>query len=203
MKRYKLFGMISAIVLLLMLGGFAFAGGAIPDLKDPAAAEAENTFQFRGGIRWDMTPEQVQAAEPQPMIERSQEQWSVMYTQSGVDVSRFHADLVFMFQLRQLKMITYDFGTGKTAADFGYLSGALSAVYGEQAEPEAMEIVNTMDRIYPGYYTEERLNHVQGWTAADGTRIYLYYYAEDAFAVLYVCPDMAQAGREGYVTDGL
>ena len=65
---------------------------------------------------------------------------------------------------------------------------------------EAAVIVGIMDQIYPGYYTADKLRNQQVWTASDGTLIYLYYYAENAYAILYVC---AGGGQTVYVTTGL
>ncbi len=199
MKRLK-----QAMVLCICMAvcwSCAAGEGAIPFQR---GEEPSGTgFVFRGGITWGMAPEQVQAAENTEMIERSQDEWSVLYSRQKVSVSRFTADLVFMFHRAGLKMITYDFGPDAGAGSYGYLTGALSSVYGDSDLPEGTEIVRVMDRIYPGYYTPDRLKEIRGWTAADGTRVYLYYYGESAYAILYVSPDTAGAGDGVYVTDGL
>ena len=126
-----------------------------------------------------------------------------VYSQQPVEVSRFHADLVYMFHQNQLKMITYDFGQEGTGSDFQYLQGALAAVYGEMREADAGEVVQLMDQIYPGYYSEPLLQQVCGWTAEDGTPIYLYYYADGAFAILYASAEIAQPGAGQYMINGL
>ena len=137
------------------------------------------------------------------MVERKQGDWSILYTQSRVEVSRYFADLVYMFYQDQLKMITYDFGRDAGDGSFSYLEGALSSVYGEMTEAEAGEVIRVMDQIYPGYYTEGLLDRVRGWTAADGTLIYLYYYGAEAFAILYVSPGTGAPGSGSYITTGL
>ena len=119
-----------------------------------------------------------------------------------VEVSRYFADLVYMFRDDGLKMIQYDFGTKGSDADFLYLTGALDSVYGEHDEPEATEIVRLMDQIYPTYYQAESIVNRKGWTAADGTRIYLFYYSAGAYTILYANPADGAAQRN-YVTTGL
>ena len=73
------------------------------------ATPAPEDFRFRDGIRWGMTQEQVRALESENMVERSNQEWSVMVTTEKVAVSRFTADLVFMFRrnrkLKQLEIL--------------------------------------------------------------------------------------------------
>lgn len=195
-------GILLAGVLWVLLAGCGAAEGAVPDLRTPESVPT-GVFQFRNGITWGMTPEQVQTIEQTPMIERKQDLWSVLYTRSRVEVSRYSADLVFMFRENSLKMITYDFGTTAGDGSYGYLIGALSEVYGEGLTPDAAQIVTLMDQIYPGFYTAERLTNPHGWLADDGTRVYLYYYAEGAFAILYASPEMNTPGSGGFITNGL
>lgn len=189
--------------LCLMAAGTASAEGAVPNLWKTEEPDASGSFRFRGGITWGMTADQVQQTERTPMIERTQDQWAILYTQNRVEVSRFTADLVFMFRENSLKMITYDFGTGTGDSSYGYLVGALSAVYGEGMTPEAAQIVALMDQIYPGFYTAEGLKNPHQWIAGDGTVIYLYYYADGAYAILYASPDMTAPGSGNYNTSGL
>ena len=73
------------------------------------ATPAPNAFRFRNGIRWGMSREQVKALENEPMNERIMQAWAVMLTEGKVSVSRFAADLVFMFHEDKLMMITYEF----------------------------------------------------------------------------------------------
>ena len=190
-------------MLCLTAAGCAAAESAVPNPWKAETAATAGSFQFRGGITWGMTAEQVQQLEQTPMIERTQEQWAVLYTQNRVEVSRFTADLVFMFRENSLKMITYDFGTGAGDSSYGYLVGALSDVYGEGTAPESSQIVALMDQIYPGFYTADGLKNPHEWVAADGTVIYLYYYADGAYAILYAGPEMTIPGSGHYNTNGL
>ena len=201
-KRVFLSLMLWALILVqgaLLPAGSVLADGAIPNLRDTPAPSA-GIFSFRGGVHWNMSREQVRALEPIELTERNQDGWSVLLPLSPVEVSLYRADLVYMFYNDRLKMITYDFGAGKSEAEYQYLTGALDTVYGSHTEPSAADIVGVMDQIYPGYYIAGRLLNRRGWKAGDDTLIYQYYYAENAFAILYVCAGDAPAA---YVTTGL
>lgn len=194
-----------AVVLLaaLLSPAAACAEGVIPDFWGvPTQTPEPAGFFFRGGIMWNMTREQVRSLEPFELTERTNESWSVLIPLSPVEVSRYQADLVYMFNEDQLKMIQYDFGSGGTAYDFAYLTGALNTVYGEHEEPEAAEIVRLMDQIYPTYYREEMITNRSRWTAGDGTCIYQFYYSPGAYTILYANPEDGTA-QGGYVTTGL
>ena len=186
----KCFSLVLAACILISSSG-ALAGGAIPNFlagstATPSPAAPSSTFfSFRGGIQWNMPRETVQALESVELMEQNRDSWSILLSLSKVTVSRYTADLVYMFYNDQLKMISYDFGTGSSPADFQYLTGALDSVYGDHADPSPEDIIGVMDQIYPGYYSAERLTLRRGWRA-EGTLIYLYYYAENAFAILYV-----------------
>ncbi len=191
----------AALALCVLLPPGVSSGGAIPNLRDtPTAAPASGAFSFRGGVRWNMSRDEVRALETVELTERNQDGWSVLLPLSRVDVSRYQADLVYMFYNDRLKMITYDFGAGLSEADYRYLTGALDSVYGDHTEPSAEDIIGIMDQIYPGYYTADRLVNRRGWRPGEDTLIYQYYYAENAYAILYVCAGDAPAS---YVTTGL
>ena len=196
--------MMALIILSLIMSSSAFAAdGALPDMGESQTLQASDVFTFRNGIRWNASSAEVQALEPVPMIERTKDMWSVLYPQSRVEVSMYFADMTFMFYQNQLKMISYDFGSDSASGSYQYLTGALTSVYGQNTETDPLEIVSAMDRIYPGYYTAERLSQVYGWRSGDGTGIYLYYYADNSFAILYVSPDIISSGTGNYVTTGL
>ena len=159
------------------------------------ATPAPNAFRFRDGIRWGMNEQQVKALETVPMQERATQTWSIMLTDGKVPVSCFTADLVFMFRENRLMMISYEFLKG-AQGNFIYLSEALSTVYGIKSEVEPQKIKVLMDAIDPNHYKTELITQACGWTAADGTSVYLYYYSPEDFAITYVSPDI-------YKTDGL
>ena len=180
-------------------GVIPYLWGAPAETETPAPSAS---FFFRGGIQWNMTREQVRALEPIELTERNNESWSVLIPLMPVEVSRYTADLVYMFREDQLKMIQYDFGATNSAADFLYLTGALDTVYGEHEEPEVSEIVSLMDQIYPTYYRAESITGQAAWTAGDGTRIYKFYYSPGAYTILYANPGDGLASGN-YVTTGL
>ncbi len=189
--------------LLVIRAAAGAPEGVIPNMWAQEPATPAPAFSFRGGITWNMTREQVRSLESGlEMTERSQGNWAVLYPLSQVEVSRFRADLVYMFYADQLKMITYDFGSGGTVSDYTYLTGALDSVYGDHAEPDSSVVVSIMDQIYPGYYSAGNLHSVRSWTAGEDTWIYLYYYTQTAYGILYVNA-AGGAGSGSYVTKGL
>ena len=178
---------------------------AIPTAVPAAPTEppAPGSFTIRNGIRWNMSAQEVQIAEGQQMVPRINGEWSILYPPGKVEVSRYTADLVFMFWNDRLKMITYTFGADAANGTFAYLTGALTAVYGEEMQSEPAEIVAVMNLINPGYYRPEQLSQVHGWAAADGTRVYLYHYSDAGFEILYAAGDVAKPGSGNYNTNGL
>ncbi len=188
----------------LLLMSSAAADGFFPNLWGQATATPAPAFSFRGGVAWDMSRQQVRAAEPAlEMIERSQGDWSILYPTSQVEVSRYRADLVYMFYGDRLKMINYDFGSSGTSADYAYLTGALDAVYGDHTEADSSVVVSIMDQINSGYYSASSLHSVLNWTAGSDTWIYLYYYSQTAYGILYVNAGAGTAPAASYVTTGL
>ncbi len=178
----------------------ATATPAQTETQAPTATPAPGAFRFREGIRWGMSPKQVRALESEEMTERSLQDWSIMVTTEKVAVSRFTADLVFMFHQEKLEMITYEFQRRDAEADFSYLAGALTSLYGEKAEASADRVKILMDAIYPGRYRLDQIREPWSWTLPDGTGVYLYWYSGEAFAIMYASPE---AGGGFYQTNGL
>ena len=96
-------------------------------------------------------------------------------------------------------MISYEFQQA-TKDDYLYLTGALSSVYGEKTDADPLKIKALMDSINPNRYKAELISEAVLWETGDGTSVYLYYYSADAFAVLYVSPEL---GSRIYQTNGL
>ena len=160
-------------------------------------------FSFRNGVSWAMTLQQVQAIENVPMKQVPSSDWSVLISESPVQVSRFQADLVYIFYQDALRMITYEFQQNEsTSLNYQYLTGALCSVYGESKDANPIVVKSWMDRIYQNYYQLEQMHDVREWTAEDGTSIFLYYFKNETFAILYVCP-VTGNGNNGYDTNGL
>lgn len=178
--------------------------GTIPSIRETLQTEQEvKAFSFRNGIRWDMTTEQIRALENVPMTDRSSSEWSVMITAEKVKVSRFTADLVFMFYQDQLKMITYEFQSDGSTLDYQYLLGALCSVYGESQNADGIVIKRMMDQIYPDRYRTDWIREGKMWSLADGTHIFLYFFSSNAYAILYTCPQLTVQNTGGYEVDGL
>lgn len=204
MSRRIRAGMILTL-MILTIGCCGFAeSGTIPSIRETIQAEPDpKAFSFRNGISWNMDNQQVRTLENVAMNERASDDWSVMVTNEPVPVSRFSADLVFMFYQNRLKMITYEFRSDGSTLNYQYLLGALCSVYGESRNAEPAVIRSMMDRIYPGRYREDWIRESFMWTTPDGTHIFLYYFSADAYAILYTSPELTFQGSGGYETNGL
>ncbi len=170
-----------------------------PVTPSPAPAVPYGVFTFRGGATWNMTPEQVIATENVGLTRMANGSWTVLF-QERAAVSSYTAQLVYMFRDSLLQMINYDFVAGANAGDYAYLSEALSSVYGAPESANTVDIYAAMNQVDPGRYRVSALRDARVWHTADGTGIFLYWYSEDAYAILYVSP-AAAAGT--YNTAGL
>ena len=195
---------IICLLLMAPVTGTAEEAGNIPSIRETMQTEQTVTaFSFRNGIGWNMSMDQIKTLEPVPMAERSSNDWSVMVTSEQVQVSRFQADLVFMFWQDKLKMITYEFQADASKLNYQYLLGALCSVYGDSHEAQPAAIKSMMDRIYPDRYRADWIREAHAWTAADGTNLFLYYFSANAYAILYVSPELTVQGGGGYEINGL
>ncbi len=199
---------ISLLIAILLFAASTCTGtaesGTIPSIRETMQSESEvQPFSFRGGIGWNMDMQQVKLLENSPMEERSSTEWSIMINSEPVTVSRFTADLVFMFYQNQLKMITYEFQSGASTLNYQYLLGALSSVYGDSVDTDGLVIKSMMDRIYPDRYRGDWIREGHMWTAKDGTHIFLYYFSANAYAILYTCPELTVRSTGGYDVNGL
>ncbi len=196
------------IVLTVLLTAAVCPGmaesGTIPSIRESMQTEPDvQPFSFRNGIGWNMDMQEVRLMESSPMEERSATEWSFVINSVPVTVSRFTADLVFMFYQNQLKMITYEFQSGASVLNFQYLLGALSSVYGDSVDTEGSVIKGMMDRIYPDRYRGDWIRDGHMWTAKDGTHIFLYYFSANTYAILYTCPELTVQSTGGYDVNGL
>ena len=195
------------ILAAAVTAGAAEQVGNIPSIRETMQTEQQTQtvtpFSFRNGIGWNMSMEQVKTLETVSMTERSSSDWSVMVTAEQVPVSRFQADLVFMFWQDKLKMITYEFQADASKLNYQYLLGALCSVYGDSREAQPAVIKSMMDRIYPDRYRADWIREAHAWTAPDGTNLFLYYFSANAYAILYVTPELTVQGGGTYETNGL
>ena len=203
MKKGLALLIITALACGMICPGTA-ESGTIPSIRETIQTETEvQPFSFRGGIGWNMDMQQVRLLEISPMEERSSTELSIMINSEPVTVSRFTADLVFMFYQNQLKMITYEFQSGASTLNFQYLLGALSSVYGDSVNAEGTVIKSMMDRIYPDRYRGDWIREGHMWTSRDGTHIFLYYFSANAYAILYTSPELTVRSTGGYDVNGL
>lgn len=206
MKKRKALLILIILSMTFSLMGAEAEGTGTSSIRDMVMTE-KKPFSFRNGISWGMNPQQVSVIENIPMEQRSSTEWSVMVPTEKVQVSRFYADLVYMFYQNALRMINYEFQeerngqTDPRSLNYQYLTGALCSVYGESREANPAVIKSWMDRIYQDYYQQEKIHDALEWTAEDGTVIFLYYFSDTSFAILYVCP--SNGGGSGYDTNGL
>ena len=98
-------------------------------------------------------------------------------------------------------MITYEFTKDCSTLNFQYLTGALCSLYGESNAANPLVVKGWMDRIYQNYYQQDQIHNALEWTAEDGTKIFLYYFTAETYAILYVCP--TTNGNGNYDTSGL
>ena len=200
MNRKRIAAALLALALILVSAQAAAESGGISTIRDLVMGE-KKAFSFRSGVAWGMTPEQVAATEDLAMEQRTSSDWAVMITAEPAQVSRFSADLVYIFYQNALRMITYQFQQDCSTLNYQYLTGALSVKYGDGKEASPAVIKGWMDRIYQNYYRQDLIRNALEWSAEDGTSIFLYYYTESAYAILYVCPVSGGAGS--YDTNGL
>ena len=195
----------SALIMGLSLMMAISAGFAednhIPTIREQFTIE-QQPFSFRNGVQWGMTPDLVRTIETESMTERGKGEWFVMMTDEQVPVSRFTADLIFIFQNQTLKMITYEFQEDATILNYQYLIGALTSVYGEAQDASPETIKQLMDLIYPDRFRTERIREQKVWNYTDGTHVYLYYFADSNYAILYTSPEFS-AQNNGYEINGL
>ena len=198
---------IASVLLCFFLTAFTITGvfcesGAGSSIRDLVLTVEKKQFSFRNGITWAMNPQQITLIENIPMKQSASSEWSVLISESPVQVSRFSADLVYMFNRGALRMITYEFTQDCSTLNYQYLTGALCSLYGDLHTANPAIIKGWMDLVYQNYYNAEYIQQAAEWTAEDGTHIFLYYFKPEAYAILYVCPQSGEnAGR--YDTNGL
>ena len=128
----KLFALLCALLLLAVSCG--------------ALAEDAPIFNFRNGVRWEMTPEQVTACEgAEPDVSREEgTQTGVQYLKVGV--SKYSAQLIYMFRDNQLKLAMYGIAD-TTEDDYAYLDNALVSLYGAHADMDGTVVIEAVSAI--------------------------------------------------------
>ena len=139
MKRIS-FSILLCVLLLLAISGASAENTGVSSFREMMTEK--KTFTFRNGVTWGMNTQQVSVVENVPMEQYSSNDWSVLMTSAPVRVSRFSADLVYIFYQDALRMITYEFRTDCSSLNFQYLTGALCSVYGESMEEYIQTVTN-------------------------------------------------------------
>ena len=194
--------MLCMLIIILAACGAAAESGSTGSIRDLVITEEKKPFSFRNGITWAMNQQQVSAIENIPMKQMSSSEWAVLISESPVQVSRFYADLVYIFRQDALRMITYEFTKDCSTLNYQYLTGALCSLYGDSQDANPIVIKGWMDRIFPDHYVQDQIHYAKEWTAEDGTAIFQYYFTADSYGILYVCPTTNGNGG-GYDTNGL
>ena len=157
----KLFALLCALLLLTVSCG--------------ALAEDAPIFNFRNGVRWEMTPEQVTACEgAEPDVSREEgTQTGVQYLKVGV--SKYSAQLIYMFRDNQLKLDMYGIAD-TTEDDYAYLDNALVSLYGAHADIDGTVVIEAVSAILQEDPTENYLDAYSTysiWQLEEGTVIFL------------------------------
>ena len=89
-----------------------------------------------------------------------------------------------------MQIATYDFNRiddENVSAVYDYLVSAMSSVYGESTQADPSVIVELMDCIIEGVYTESDISYAVTWQT-DSVNIYHFYYDDDQFVIMYTSP---------------
>ena len=179
------------LAMILMLSCSALSEGA--------------PFTFRNGVQFGMSMDQVIACEGSEPGEHDflteDSPWECLEWYD-VPVSRFSAQLNYIFNGDQLKLAVYDFYNRLHAdsGDVDYLKAAIDEVYGEGVISEPEEILAIMNMLVPGLYNLDSFDYRYIWRL-DGVRVFLLSYEnERSYSLMYVSDTMASSE---YDTHGL
>lgn len=155
-----------------------------------ALAEPAQGFVFRNGITWGMTYADASAAEGRECdyVHQFDGGCSLAYY-TAVTVSRYTADMGFIFWDDALRLTVYDFiylGIADENGDdpFAYLLGAMESSYGAPAAADPVDAAAVINHVSEGLYAPEELTDVYEWNLAD-TVIYMLRYPNDSFCIVY------------------
>ncbi len=203
------------LLCLALLPGMALAARA-ETAADEEASEEAYAFTFRGGVQWEMSAEEVRTAEAEWSEAHSVEeeepqeaamgQWTAL-GYAGAPVSKFKANLLIYLLLDdRLESITYDFSqlpAEELSDTFNYLVGALGSVYGELEAADKRNLLDFLDSVNKGFYTEEDIRNCMLRTLPDGTLVYIFYYSSAEFCIMYVNGAFDPSQVDKYETSGL
>ena len=160
----------SLLCLFLLLNCCAvFAEQAEGSAEPPET----DRFIFRDGVRWGMSEEEVIALEGEEKNRNVESGFSALLYEN-VEVSKYRGMLGYAFLRDQLVFSAY----GIEDADeemFAYLKTALEAVYGNESEESAKELIPALNLLTGKDFNAENLWRLPLviWKAAGDTRICL------------------------------
>ena len=187
MKKIKTLLLITLILIMTASAVSALASGTPP-------------FSFRNGVCFGMSAQeiiQLEAANSQV----EQDAWdttdmsgqapglSLLMAQTMVKVSTYDATLGYFLSNDRMQGAAYDF---PICTDDMYqdLTAALSAVYGDSQRLSFDVLVQDLQRLVPSVYDNAPSGYgVRAWQLENVT-IYLFYYDDDMFGILYLNPDL-------------
>lgn len=183
--------LIFAIVVTLLVPALVFAESEMP---------VSSKFDFRNGITWGLSIEEVTALESgEASIESVEPNKLVSY--NHMSVSEYSVPLSYVFQNDSLISVLYYF-EDYTLRDYFYLAAALSSKYGEPIAPD----INRQLTLFQLLGIEDEYSErITNWELADGTYICLFAPDEDAdeFVLMYFDEDSLMLKNKAYNTTGL
>ena len=150
------------------------------------AAHADTAaFNFRNGITWGMTSADISGIEGRECdIEYSFDNEHFIQFYENTSVSKYAADMQFVFWDDLLRLAAYDFHGTADDGSFTYLVNAMDSTYGASAEADAAKICDVLNHVVPDLYLPNELTECRVWELAD-TSIYMFCYPENSFAIVY------------------
>lgn len=178
-----------------------------------AAADSVQTFEFRNGVTWNMGSREVLESEEIQEYTEEIETDEIMngvevVMLSDVEVSKFNADLSYVFIEDSLQMCLYELTMDEKEA--AYLTGALKTKYGQLPVETNEFLYGMMCRLVPDVYGEENpFGNGLCWHLPDGTVIQLVPVKESGdYGLVYMNYDtmnelLDKLEKEGYNLFGL
>ena len=188
MKRF--IAIILSAMMILTVCAYA-------ETAQETQSAAGSEFNFRGGITWGMTPDEVRAIETgeEKSFREDGDVTALMY--GYTDFSKYTADyLLYVFVNNELKEAVYIITTNPADSQYDYLSGALTQLYGEASEI-SNEQLNAEMSFYSGF-DGSKITKANAWDT-DSALVRITYDSE--IDVSYMDPDFSFAAE--YNTSGL
>ncbi|MGI6173417.1 MAG: hypothetical protein ACOYI8_05890 [Christensenellales bacterium] len=139
-------------ILVFALAALLMLSTALPCFAEENAKEKDDVFTFARGARWGMSRADVMALEDMDEDADFGEEDESGLTDlmvSGVKVSKYAAELAYMFLQDELCCIVYYIPAPSDGGDvsYRYLQGALSSLYGEPSNEDESAFLRFADNI--------------------------------------------------------